>query len=190
MIEILTPRLALVLLTEEFLAASLEPDRALAENLAPFSVPQDWFESRDFIHLRRYQLAVDPGYAPWCVRAIVLASSHEMIGHIGFHEPPDPTHLRRYGRNAIEFGYTVYPAFQRHGYATEAVQGLMTWAANDAGVETFVVSISPGNSASQAIARRFGFAKVDEHIDDKDGPEDVLVLRATDLPRDEASADH
>jgi RimJ/RimL family protein N-acetyltransferase len=180
--DIQTPRLALVLLTEEFLAASLEADRAAADSLVDFAVPPDWFDKRDFIHLRRYQLAVDPEYAPWCVRAIVLKSTNAMIGHIGFHEPPNSHHLVKYGPNAIEFGYTIYPAFRRQGYATEAVRGLITWAANDAGIETFVVSISPDNAPSQAIARRFGFTKVGEHIDEKDGLEEIFVLRAADAP--------
>ncbi|MND08591.1 hypothetical protein D3C83_313230 [compost metagenome] len=57
----------------------------------------------------------------------------------------------------------------------------MTWAAKDAGIETFVVSISPSNVPSQAIARRFGFTKVGEHMDEEDGLEDILVVRAKDL---------
>jgi RimJ/RimL family protein N-acetyltransferase len=173
-----TPRLSLVLLTEQVLTASLDEPPAAAAELAGFDIPTDWFAQSKFIRRRRDQLRADPSYAPWSVRAIVLKLSNEMLGHVGFHEPPNPDSLRRHGPNAIEFGYTVYPAFRRRGYATEAVRAIMSWAANDAGIETFVVSIAPDNAPSQAVARRLGFAKVGEHIDEDDGPEEVFALSA------------
>ena len=53
-----------------------------------------------------------------------------MLGHIGFHGRPD-------GRGAAELGYTVLPPFRRRGYALEAAQGLMDWAAREHGVRLF-----------------------------------------------------
>jgi RimJ/RimL family protein N-acetyltransferase len=64
--------------------------------------------------------------------------------------------------------------FRRLGYAREACTGLMDWAWRAHGVTRFVVSISPDNLASLALARGLGFVRVGSHIDDEDGPEDVF----------------
>lgn len=50
------------------------------------------------------------------------------------------------------------------------------WARDHHGVASFVLSISPGNQASQAPATGLGFTRVGGHVDELDGPEDVLVL--------------
>ena len=185
--ELQTPRLRLILLTEQVLTASLDDRRELASSLTNFNMPADWFAEAEFIRMRRDQCRADPHYAPWAPRAIVLRASNEMIGQIGFHEPPNPQHLCTYGPNVIEFGYTIYVPFRLEGFATEAVRGLMTWAANEAGIETFVVSISPTNAPSHAIARRFGFTKVGEQMDEKDGLEEVFVLRSNAMPDKQSS---
>lgn len=175
-----TRRLSLILFNETLLSECLHATKGGNARLASFKMPDEWFQNTDFIAMRRDQCRADPSYAPWAPRAIVVRESNAMIGHIGFHEPPDPEHLHRFGPNAIEFGYTIYPAFRRQGYATEAVRGLMSWAAKGMGIKTLVVSIAPDNAPSQAIARRFGFTKVAEHVDEKDGLEEILVLRSAD----------
>ena len=60
--------------------------------------------------------------------------------------------------------------------AREAALALMQWARDDHGITSFVVSIAPGNQASQALAAGLGFVRIGSHVDDVDGPEDVLVL--------------
>jgi RimJ/RimL family protein N-acetyltransferase len=167
-----------VLLSQQFLTTSLHGSHDAASFLAGFRVPDDWFANADFIRLRRDQCLADAAYPPWSVRAIVLRATNEMIGHIGFHEPPNAEHLRKHGPNPVEFGYTIYPPHRRQGYATEAIGALLQYAA-EAGVRTFVLSIAPDNIPSQAIARRFGFTKFGEHIDEKDGLEEIFILRAT-----------
>lgn len=91
-----------------------------------------------------------------------------MIGHVGFHGPPKDA--------AAEMGYTIFPAYRGKGYATEAVQGLMAWGRAH-GVERFVLSISPGNAPSLAVARRLGFKRVGRQIDEEDGLEYVFELK-------------
>jgi hypothetical protein len=41
-----------------------------------------------------------------------------------------------------------------------------------------VVSISPGNGPSVAMARKLGFAPIGSHIDEEDGYEDILARDA------------
>ena len=77
---------------------------------------------------------------------------------------------------AAELGYTVYPKFRRRGYATEATQGLMDWALRQQRVERFLVSISPDNDPSLAMAVKLGFRQIGEQMDEKDGLELVHEL--------------
>ncbi len=126
--------------------------------------------------MRRDQYRSDAQFPYWGVRAIVLHAPRVMIGRIGFHESPDPPHLRALAPNAIEFGYSIFPEYRGRGFATEAVHALMNWCAQHREIENFVLSIAPENVLSQAIARRFGFKKVGEQIDECDGLEEMFLL--------------
>jgi RimJ/RimL family protein N-acetyltransferase len=92
-----------------------------------------------------------------------------MLGHIGFHGPPDE-------RGMAEMGYTVLPPFRRRGYALEAALGMMGWAQREHGVRLFRLSISPDNAPSLAMAVKMGFRQVGEQMDDEDGLEIVFEL--------------
>ena len=81
---------------------------------------------------------------------------------------------QRVSLGAVEFGFTVFPAFRRRGYAREPSLALMRWARQIHGVTKFVLSIRPDNTASQALATQLGFVRVGSHIDEVDGLEDVL----------------
>ena len=94
---------------------------------------------------------------------------HAMIGHIGFHGPPQTV-----GR--AELGYSVVPDHRRRGYAIEGARALMDWAASEHGVTSFFVSIAPDNVASLALAAKLGFVQVGEQIDEEDGLEYVFQL--------------
>lgn len=100
-----------------------------------------------------------------------------MIGHIGFHTTPGADYLEPYSPGAVEFGYTVYPAYRRQGYAREAAHARMRWANETHGVTKFVQTISPDNHASQALSAQLGFVPIGSHIDEVDGPEDILEYR-------------
>jgi len=106
-----------------------------------------------------------------------------MIGHIGFHSRPDPEYLRQYGIEGIELGYSVLSKYQRQGFATEAIRGLLNWATQKRVIRGFVVSIAPTNVASMTLARKLGFMKVGEHQDEVDGLEEVCVLTGEALER-------
>jgi len=98
----------------------------------------------------RQALAADPEYGPWSVRLLLLKPSLEPIGHVRFHARPHD--------GAVEFGYVVFTPWRRQGYATEAAQGAMRWAAEHHGVRRFVVSVSPDNLASQRVMTKAGLA--------------------------------
>ena len=122
------------------------------------------------------RLTDEPEVQPWLARAMVRREDRRMIGHAGFHGRPGMAHLQPYAPGGVEMGYTVFTPYRRQGYAAEALEALMGWAAAQ-GVPWFVLSIAPANAASQAIARRFGFVKVGEQIDEIDGVEEVFARR-------------
>ena len=161
-----------------FLRASLENDLRMAEQELGLSLPEGWpGESSDVVSLRLQQLEKDPTLAPWLLRAMVLREPKAMVGYIGFHTAPGADYLRPFSPSGVEFGYTVYPDFRRQGYAREASLALMRWAHEHHGVINFVLSISPENAPSQALAAQLGFTKIGSHMDEVDGLEDVLECR-------------
>lgn len=160
-----------------FLEASLAGDEAEAARLLELGIPADWFQETELIQLRLGQLRREPALRPWLLRAIGLRQQKRMIGHIGFHTGPDPAYLRDLAPGAIEYGYTVFPAFRRQGYAREACAALMTWAFQEQGVKGFVVAIRPNNIASLRLAQGFGFKRIGSHVDEVDGLEDIYELR-------------
>lgn len=99
-----------------------------------------------------------------------------MVGHLGFHTPPDPDYLREFAPGAVEFGYSVYAPFRRQGYAREACAALMQWAFEQHQVKRFVVTIQPNNIASVRLAETFGFRRIGSHVDEVDGLEDIYLL--------------
>ncbi len=179
--EIMTPRLVLWRMPKAFLEASLRDDIVAARQFVDLNLYPEWFDEKSIIRIRLEDLKQDAAYSDWSLRAIGLRSTREMVGHIGFHSAPDPPYLRPWARDAIEFGYTVYEPFRACGYAQEAAAGLIRWARRASGVSRFVVTVSPENKASQAIAAKLGFRKIGEHLDEVDGLEEVLLLEGSAL---------
>jgi RimJ/RimL family protein N-acetyltransferase len=160
---VVTTRLELVALG----LAELEALSAGAPEVAGARIPPDWPHATpgeaaalEFFTLR---LREDPELAPWRIRLMVASATRAMVGHIGFHDPPED------GR--LELGYTVLAAHRRNGFAAEAMIGMMNAAVTDHDVHRFRVAISPGNAASLALAARLGFVAAGEQLDDVDGPE-------------------
>jgi RimJ/RimL family protein N-acetyltransferase len=170
-------RLDLVLLSTHDLYLTLRPDAQALERSLQCSVPQEWYEPEAFFHLRIQQMEEDPGYLPWGLRAIVVRDQKLMVGFVNFHSQPGAAYLLPYSNYAVEFGYTVFTAFRRQGYAREASLALMKWAYEEKHVPEFILSIAPDNLPSRRLAEGMGFVQVGTSIDEVDGPEDVFRLR-------------
>ena len=83
--------------------------------------------------------------------AFVVESEGELMGMCGLHELTT-------GRLGPEIGYWIAPWARRKGYAAEAARGLADWAlAHGAPRAHLFTDID--NTASQAVARRAGFAE-------------------------------
>jgi [ribosomal protein S5]-alanine N-acetyltransferase len=119
------------------------------------------------LRLRLAQLEHDPLEQPFLLRSIVFEG--QMVGMVGFHAKPSFA-------GKLEVGYTIFSSFRRQGFALEAVKGLLAWARLEAGVKTFVASVSPSNLASLALVGKLGFVQVGRQWDDADGEELVFEL--------------
>jgi ribosomal-protein-alanine N-acetyltransferase len=172
-------RLELVSVPPEWIEAVLVGERSLAFGVLDIEVPAEFPTDgeRRWLSLRARQMRDDPAMQQWLVRALVLPhDGRPMIGHAGFHGPPGRNGLDR--ADAVEIGYTIFPAHRRRGYATEAARALIGWARDVGGIEHFVASAAPTNAASIAVLRKIGFVHTGRQWDEEDGEELVFQLPA------------
>ncbi|MBP0450564.1 GNAT family N-acetyltransferase [Kitasatospora sp. RG8] len=111
---------------------------------------------------RADQLARDPSAAPWITRAAVSEPDGAVVGDAGFHGPPDEDGM-------VEVGFTVVPGYRRQGYARAILRALLVRAAAEPGVRTVRARVSADNAASLATVAGFGFTRVGEQGNDRDG---------------------
>jgi len=166
------PHVRLVRLSPEALSALLESDLAIARAAVGVALT-DYFVTPSMHwlwRLRLEQMATDPSSLPWLVRAGVDDATGAVVGHAGFHGPPDT-------RGMVEVGYSVDPLLRRRGYARAMLRALIDEAGSAPEVTTVRASIGPTNVASLATIAGFGFVQVGEQWDEEDGLELVFELR-------------
>ncbi|MGV3756387.1 MAG: GNAT family N-acetyltransferase [Verrucomicrobiota bacterium] len=153
MLNLLTPRLTLVL-------QSMEDIRAMIAGFPPevrAQLSPVWLE----------QVAAATEATPW-VHGFSL--HHRVtglpVGSVGFKGPPSTDGL-------VEIAYQVYPDHQGQGYATEAAAALTAYAFSDDRVRTVCAHTLPELNASAQVLTKCGFTHLGEVID----PEDGLVWR-------------
>lgn len=162
-----TPRLRLVPFTRGHMAWLLGRG---GDGPFEFVVPERWAEEESWLlGIRLDDVEKNPSAAPWLLRAILRDG--EMIGHAGFHSPPDD-------HGMVEIGYSVFEPHRRHGVAYEAAVALLRWAGGHHGVRVFRASVSPDNAPSLALVAKLGFVQTGVQWDERDGEELVLERAA------------
>ena len=91
----------------------------------------------------------------WGMYVIVRREDDRALGAIGFHSVPDEA-----GR--VEVGYDLVEAARGHGYATEALRALSSWALARDEVRTVVANVERDNRPSHNVLTRAGFTAVAE----------------------------
>ena len=129
----------------------------------------DYLRSESWLwEIRRDQIAGDPSAADWVARAVVAVPEDVVVGHGGFHGPPDE-------HGTVEVAYSVDPAYRRRGYARAILAALLERATAAPDVRVVRASISPENAGSLATIAGFGFRKAGEQWDPQDGLELVFL---------------
>jgi ribosomal-protein-alanine N-acetyltransferase len=154
-------------MTSSFIEAVLDGRRSEAEVLLGIRLSDDWPDTDDrYLHIWHKDMITAPEFAEWRARVIVLTGEPGMIGHAGFHGPPDPSGM-------VEIGYTILPEFRGRGLATEAARCLIDFAAEQ-GATRIRASVSPGNAPSLAIVQKLGLVQTGVQMDEIDGEELVF----------------
>ena len=167
---IVTSRFRLELLPAETLELFLAGDAKGAESIQGLTFSEPFLQSVDdrFLRIQLQRIRSRPSGRSWCIRAIVRNEDDAVIGHSGFHGPPEDV-----GR--AEIGYNILEPYRRNGYATEAVQSLVDWARRR-GERVVYASISPSNFASIGVATKLGFRHTGVHRDEIDDEVYVFEL--------------
>jgi RimJ/RimL family protein N-acetyltransferase len=87
-----------------------------------------------------------PGFGPY---HIVRLADGLVVGDIGFHAPP--------ADGAVEVGFSLAECARGNGYATKAVNAIVTWALSQPGVDRVVARTLETNRPSQHVLARAGF---------------------------------
>ncbi len=149
-----TTRLRLVPATVAVARAEIR-DRVEFARLLGASVPSNWPHetAADALPLFLSGLEAGPdrvGWYSWHALAVDSSSSGRiLVGGGGFLGPPE--------NGSVQIGYSVLPQFQRMGYATEMVGGLVRWAMQQPGVVRIIAETEWANPASVGVLTKCGF---------------------------------
>ncbi len=145
--EIVTERLLLNPLLASDAAALFEyrsdPDVGRYQSWAPAHLD----EATDFIE--DLQAVVFDTPDTWFQLAVRLRESSVLVGDLGMHFVADEP-------RQVEVGFTIAPAFQSRGFATEAVTGSLDHLFGDLRKHRVFASVDPRNTPCLSLLQRIG----------------------------------
>jgi ribosomal-protein-alanine N-acetyltransferase len=138
------------------------------EHLLALAESSTTYETRSGMHLadgvREFLLAASPDFQkelqaatapdPWKFGfAVVHEVDNIVIGMCGFAGPPDSD-------GVAEIAYSIAPAYQGRGYATEVASALVDYASRSGRVKKICAYTLPQINASPRVLQKCGFKKV------------------------------
>lgn len=158
MIVIETPRLRLTPLSNRQLGLCLHNLPAFETDLG-FPFAREVLDTSVLralgMKLKKMSLA-DPSTHEWYTYwLVILKEERAGIGLAGFKGFPDEG-------GATEIGYGISPRFQKKGYMTESVRGLMDWAFSHPFCQT-VTATTVKNPASNRLLEKLGAQLVEKN---------------------------
>ncbi len=112
---------------------------------------------RDEIEQMLHRTPGEPG--GW-IQFTVVTDDGQLLGDIGMRVDDEP--------GVVLVGYTIAPAHQGHGYATEAVGALVDYALDTLGADVVRAYADAGNVASVRVGEKVGLLVV-ERYEEPDG---------------------
>jgi len=146
-------RMTLIAANTELVLADLEGTASLAallEAVVADNWPPELFDREPMNYALR-QLA-DPAEQGWSFWYLLdkLEEQPFVLGLCGFRGRPDES-------GSVEIGYSVLPQFRNQGYATEAVERLVTWAFSHQSVLEVTAETLPYLQQSIRVMKKNGF---------------------------------
>ena len=164
-----TERLELLPITADVFDAWLSADAARLTALTGATFPEPVRAPPlmdDALQPQRDRLRAHPAEVGWWGWLVVLRATKGVVGSVGLAGRPDEA-------GAVLLGYSMYPEFERRGYATEAVAGLIHWVLAHPEVTTVRATIPPWNTPSIRVAEKVGMRQAGVGRDEEVG--EVLV---------------
>jgi RimJ/RimL family protein N-acetyltransferase len=138
---------------------------AMVTRYIPWTV-RDRQETSDALEHKLDQVSASVG--EWLVLAVEHREASQVIGEV----------LLKRGDDRAEIGYVIASAFQRAGYASEAVRALLAEAGAALAVTRFTAVVDTRNDASLRLLEKLGFVVVGEPIPEDDAMVVQLELSA------------
>ena len=155
--DIVTPRLDLVAVTPESLLIQQRNTPAMRIELGRSigaEVPDEWPHENWEPHVFEYLLklfAETPEAIGWCrYLALRQKTGRTLIGSFGSGLPKAET-------GEAEIGYGILPAWQRQGFAPEAVLAMLPWLQSRREIRAFVAQTYPHLRGSIRVLEKTGF---------------------------------
>ncbi|MDN5709050.1 MAG: GNAT family N-acetyltransferase [Planococcus sp. (in: firmicutes)] len=153
--HIKTDRLMLITFTAEMMQAAISNEREL-EQAAGYQVIDD-YPSGDYkeilpFKIQRYRQY--PEENEW-EGLIVHQQDQIIMGDMGFRRSTDDP-------EELELGYSIVPAYQGYGYATEMAQAIISWGLTQTGIKRIIANCDHDNQASIRVLEKAGLKKLGE----------------------------
>lgn len=152
-----TRRLNLLPLTVADLKILLESVPAMEERLSLQLAPDLMTEpfrvavTKKLSKMETAPVQLHPWYTYWL---IIIRNVPVGAGMVGFKGSPDET-------GSVEIGYGIDPVYQRAGYMTEAVKGMIAWAFTNPGCKVITATLTaPDNIASHRVLEKVGMQQI------------------------------
>ncbi len=175
---ILTERLEMRPLEVDAIDALIARDSAALSAIlttnptTPIELPEEFADALPFIG---DAVRTDPTLAQWWARLLIRRHDRAAVGSVGLGGRPSAD-------GTVVIGYTVFPAFEGSGYATEGTRGLISWALRQDGVTRVRATIPPWHAASIRVATKAGMRPVGEDEDPDVGRVMVWEIDADSAP--------
>jgi len=157
-ITLKTERMELVAITEALAEAELG-DLSFLSRLLNARVPENWppgGTDEESVRCSLRELQRDPAQIGWLCWYFVLLAGPEgnrvLIGKGGFGGKPEP-------EGTVNIGYSLVEQFRGHGYATEALRKLISWALTIPEVNLIVANVRQQQEESIGVLEGCGFVR-------------------------------
>ena len=153
---VITPRLELIAADREMAEAGLTDLNKLS-GLLNAGIPDGWpppFNDEEALRWFLDRIVTNPLERGWLMWHIILkddgSGQRLTIGSIGFKGLPDENGI-------TETGYSIMEDFQRRGFASEALKGLLKWAFGYDNVKMVIAETYPDHEASKGVMLKNDF---------------------------------